>query len=131
MQVEERRRHLPRVQVPGDAAPPRTDPRHNSGRDQFPQGHCVEKDHSTSSAVRTASSRSRVARAVRSRSAPSLPAPAARTRPARTPSRLPHLPLEHLIEPVDVSLPGLFDAMERLAAGELAGKVMVTPGGET
>jgi threonine dehydrogenase-like Zn-dependent dehydrogenase len=42
---------------------------------------------------------------------------------------LPQLPLEHLIEPVDVSLPGLFDAMVRLAAGELAGKVMVTPGG--
>jgi threonine dehydrogenase-like Zn-dependent dehydrogenase len=43
---------------------------------------------------------------------------------------LPRLPLEHLIEPVDVTLTGLFDAMERLAAGELAGKVMVTPGGE-
>ena len=42
---------------------------------------------------------------------------------------LPRLPLEHLIEPVDVTLPKLFDAMERLAAGELAGKVMVTPGG--
>jgi len=42
---------------------------------------------------------------------------------------LPELPLEHLIEPVDVTLPDLFDAMERLAAGELAGKVMVTPGG--
>ncbi len=42
---------------------------------------------------------------------------------------LPQLPLEHLIEPVDVTLTGLFDAMERLAAGELAGKVMVTPGG--
>jgi threonine dehydrogenase-like Zn-dependent dehydrogenase len=40
---------------------------------------------------------------------------------------LPQLPLEHLIEPVDVTLPGLFDAMERLARGELAGKVMVTP----
>jgi D-arabinose 1-dehydrogenase-like Zn-dependent alcohol dehydrogenase len=40
---------------------------------------------------------------------------------------LPELPLEHLIEPVDVTLPGLFDAMERLARGELAGKVMVTP----
>jgi threonine dehydrogenase-like Zn-dependent dehydrogenase len=40
---------------------------------------------------------------------------------------LPRLPLEHLIEPVDVTLPGLFDAMERLARGELAGKVMVTP----
>ncbi len=44
-------------------------------------------------------------------------------------SLLPRLPLEHLIEPVDVTLPGLFGAMERLAAGELAGKVMVTPGG--
>jgi threonine dehydrogenase-like Zn-dependent dehydrogenase len=43
---------------------------------------------------------------------------------------LPRLPLEHLIEPVDVTLTGLCDAMERLAAGELAGKVMVTPGGE-
>ena len=42
---------------------------------------------------------------------------------------LPELPLDHLIEPVDVTLTGLFDAMERLAAGELAGKVMVTPGG--
>jgi len=42
---------------------------------------------------------------------------------------LPALPLEHLIEPVDVSLDGLLDAMERLAAGELAGKVMVDPGG--
>ena len=40
---------------------------------------------------------------------------------------LPQLPLEHLIEPVDVTLPDLFDAMERLARGELAGKVMVTP----
>ena len=44
---------------------------------------------------------------------------------------LPHLPLEDLIEPVDVTLPGLFDAMERLAAGELAGKVIVTPGGSS
>lgn len=43
---------------------------------------------------------------------------------------LPALPLDDLIEPVDVTLTGLFDAMERLAAGELAGKVMVTPGGE-
>jgi threonine dehydrogenase-like Zn-dependent dehydrogenase len=40
---------------------------------------------------------------------------------------LPRLPLEHLIEPADVRLPELFDAMERLARGELAGKVMVTP----
>jgi threonine dehydrogenase-like Zn-dependent dehydrogenase len=43
---------------------------------------------------------------------------------------LPELPLEHLIEPDDVALPGLLDAMERLAAGELAGKVMITPGGD-
>ena len=42
---------------------------------------------------------------------------------------LPALPLEHLIEPVDVTLDGLFDALERLAAGQLAGKVMVNPGG--
>ena len=49
---------------------------------------------------------------------------------SRTPSPCsPTLPLEHLIEPVDVTLDGLFDAMERLAAGELAGKVMVNPGG--
>lgn len=40
---------------------------------------------------------------------------------------LPELPLAHLIEPVDVRLPDLFDTMERLARGELAGKVMVTP----
>lgn len=39
------------------------------------------------------------------------------------------LPLEALIEPVDVTLPGLLDAMARLAAGELAGKVLVAPGG--
>ncbi len=45
-------------------------------------------------------------------------------------SLLPQLPLEHLIEPVDVGLGGLLDAMERLAAGELAGKVLVNPGGE-
>ena len=42
---------------------------------------------------------------------------------------LPRLPLDQLIEPDDVSLDGLLDAMERLAAGELAGKVMVNPGG--
>lgn len=42
---------------------------------------------------------------------------------------LPRLPVEQLIEPVDVALPDLLTAMERLAAGELAGKVMVTPGG--
>lgn len=40
---------------------------------------------------------------------------------------LPRLPLEHLIEPVDVALPDLLGAMERLAAGELTAKVMVTP----
>ena len=43
---------------------------------------------------------------------------------------LPRLPVEHLVEPVDVTLPDLLTTMERLAAGELAGKVMVTPGGE-
>ena len=42
---------------------------------------------------------------------------------------LPRLPIDQLIEPVDVALPDLLTAMERLAAGELAGKVMVTPGG--
>ncbi len=41
------------------------------------------------------------------------------------------LPLDRLIEPVDVPLGGLLTAMERLAAGELAGKVLVTPGGAT
>jgi threonine dehydrogenase-like Zn-dependent dehydrogenase len=44
---------------------------------------------------------------------------------------LPRLPLEHLIEPVDVGLGGLLDAMQRLAAGDLAGKVLVSPGGPT
>ena len=42
---------------------------------------------------------------------------------------LPRLPVEVLIEPVDVTLPDLLATMERLAAGDLAGKVMVTPGG--
>jgi threonine dehydrogenase-like Zn-dependent dehydrogenase len=37
------------------------------------------------------------------------------------------LPLDQLIEPVDVGLDGVLDAMKRLAAGDLAGKVMVTP----
>jgi threonine dehydrogenase-like Zn-dependent dehydrogenase len=37
------------------------------------------------------------------------------------------LPVDRLIEPEDVPLSGLLQAMERLAAGELAGKVMVTP----
>ena len=35
------------------------------------------------------------------------------------------LPLEHLIEPVDVPLEGLLQHMHALVAGELAGKVMV------
>jgi (R,R)-butanediol dehydrogenase/meso-butanediol dehydrogenase/diacetyl reductase len=37
------------------------------------------------------------------------------------------LPLDPLIEPVDVGLEGLDDTMRRLAAGELPGKVMVRP----
>lgn len=37
------------------------------------------------------------------------------------------LPTHLLIEPDDVPLTGLFAAMERLAAGEVAGKVMVVP----
>jgi threonine dehydrogenase-like Zn-dependent dehydrogenase len=37
------------------------------------------------------------------------------------------LPLDLLIEPDDVGLDGVLDAMHRLAAGKLAGKVMVTP----
>ncbi|MBV8951344.1 MAG: zinc-binding dehydrogenase, partial [Actinobacteria bacterium] len=37
------------------------------------------------------------------------------------------LPLDQLIEPVDVTLDGLGDAMRRLATGELPGKVMVRP----
>jgi len=37
------------------------------------------------------------------------------------------LPLELLVEPVDVGLDGVLDVMHRLAAGELAGKVMVRP----
>ena len=37
------------------------------------------------------------------------------------------LPLDELIEADDVGLPGVLDAMHRLAAGDLAGKVMVTP----
>jgi (R,R)-butanediol dehydrogenase/meso-butanediol dehydrogenase/diacetyl reductase len=39
------------------------------------------------------------------------------------------LPTDLLIEPEDVPLAGVQRAMERLAAGELAGKVMVAPGG--
>jgi (R,R)-butanediol dehydrogenase/meso-butanediol dehydrogenase/diacetyl reductase len=37
------------------------------------------------------------------------------------------LPVEDLVEPADVPLPDLLGAMERLATGELAGKVLVTP----
>jgi 2-desacetyl-2-hydroxyethyl bacteriochlorophyllide A dehydrogenase len=37
------------------------------------------------------------------------------------------LPTEHLLEPADVALPDLLGAMERLASGELAGKVLVVP----
>ena len=37
------------------------------------------------------------------------------------------LPLDDLVEPVDVGLDEVLDAMGRLAAGELAGKVMVKP----
>jgi len=37
------------------------------------------------------------------------------------------LPVDDLIEPTDVPLAGLQQAMERLMAGELAGKVLVTP----
>jgi (R,R)-butanediol dehydrogenase/meso-butanediol dehydrogenase/diacetyl reductase len=37
------------------------------------------------------------------------------------------LPVDRLVEPDDVGLDGLLPAMHRLAAGELAGKVMVRP----
>jgi (R,R)-butanediol dehydrogenase/meso-butanediol dehydrogenase/diacetyl reductase len=37
------------------------------------------------------------------------------------------LPVDDLVEPTDVALPDLLGAMERLATGELAGKVLVTP----
>ena len=37
------------------------------------------------------------------------------------------LPTDLLIEPDDVPLSGLLDAMRRLAAGEVAGKVLVVP----
>jgi threonine dehydrogenase-like Zn-dependent dehydrogenase len=37
------------------------------------------------------------------------------------------LPVDDLLEPTDVALPDLLTAMERLATGELAGKVLVTP----
>jgi 2-desacetyl-2-hydroxyethyl bacteriochlorophyllide A dehydrogenase len=39
------------------------------------------------------------------------------------------LPVDLLVEPDDVPLPGLLDAMKRLAAAELAGKVLVVPEG--
>jgi hypothetical protein len=37
------------------------------------------------------------------------------------------LPIDLLIEPDDVPLSGVGDAMERLAHGEIAGKVLVRP----
>jgi threonine dehydrogenase-like Zn-dependent dehydrogenase len=37
------------------------------------------------------------------------------------------LAVDDLVEPTDVGLPDLLDAMERLATGELAGKVLVAP----
>jgi 2-desacetyl-2-hydroxyethyl bacteriochlorophyllide A dehydrogenase len=37
------------------------------------------------------------------------------------------LPVDQLVEPVDVPLAGAVEAMEALAAGELAGKVLVAP----
>jgi len=40
------------------------------------------------------------------------------------------VPLDLLLDPVDVGLDGMFRAMERLAAGEIAGKVVVAPNGE-
>ncbi|HVM41705.1 MAG TPA: alcohol dehydrogenase catalytic domain-containing protein [Acidimicrobiia bacterium] len=41
------------------------------------------------------------------------------------------IPVDDLVEADDVALPDLLDAMERLAAGDIAGKVMVTPTGGT
>jgi threonine dehydrogenase-like Zn-dependent dehydrogenase len=41
------------------------------------------------------------------------------------------LPVADLVEPADVALPDLLSAMERLASGELTGKVLVTPNGGT
>jgi (R,R)-butanediol dehydrogenase / meso-butanediol dehydrogenase / diacetyl reductase len=41
------------------------------------------------------------------------------------------LPVADLLEPADVPLPDLLGAMERLATGELAGKVLVIPDGGT
>ncbi len=37
------------------------------------------------------------------------------------------MPLDELIEPVDVLLDGLFDVMQRCAKGEMPGKVMIRP----
>jgi 2-desacetyl-2-hydroxyethyl bacteriochlorophyllide A dehydrogenase len=37
------------------------------------------------------------------------------------------MPLDELIEPVDVLLDGLFDVMQRCARGEVPGKVMIRP----
>ena len=37
------------------------------------------------------------------------------------------LPVDHLVEPDDVPLAGAVEAMQALAAGELAGKVLVRP----
>jgi L-iditol 2-dehydrogenase len=39
----------------------------------------------------------------------------------------PEFPTDVLIEPEDVALEGLYDAVERLAAGELAAKVLIVP----
>jgi (R,R)-butanediol dehydrogenase/meso-butanediol dehydrogenase/diacetyl reductase len=40
------------------------------------------------------------------------------------------VPVDLLIDPVDVSLEGMFDAMEHLAAGDIAGKCIVVPNGD-
>ncbi|HYC22193.1 MAG TPA: hypothetical protein VEI94_05795, partial [Candidatus Bathyarchaeia archaeon] len=37
------------------------------------------------------------------------------------------LPVDLLIEPGAIALDGMLDTMQRLAAGEVAGKVMVAP----
>ena len=39
------------------------------------------------------------------------------------------MPVDLLLEPGEVPLPDLLDAMQRLAAGEVAAKVLVAPGG--